>query len=221
VVDFYSSWWARRYDLIWRHFTRRTLAQALRLIDFATLRAVPERLGRPPRVLDAGCGTGVLLGELLRRAPRIEVYGVDASADMLAQARKTLAGRANVHVERATLGAGTTAGLPFAPGTFDLITCTNTLHAIGSPVAMLAGLAPLLAPGGQLVLEDYAQRSAPFPWHWFEDLMRRLDASYVRAYTLEEACDLCAAAHLRIAQAAGITVDWLWRAWALRATAEP
>jgi SAM-dependent methyltransferase len=220
AVDFYSGWWARHYDLLWRHFTRRTLAQALRQVDFAALRAVPDRQWRTPRVLDVGCGTGMLLGELLRRVPRIAAQGVDASADMLAHARKALAGRSNIHLERATLGPGATAGLPFAPGTFDLIVCTNTLHAIGEPVVALAGLARLLAPGGQLVLEDYARRGAPFPWHSFEELVRRVDTTHVRVYTREEACELCGAAGLRVIQAAGFPVDWLWHAWALRATAE-
>jgi len=36
-----------------------------------------------PRVLDVGCGTGVLLKQLTEQFPEAELYGVDSSADML------------------------------------------------------------------------------------------------------------------------------------------
>ncbi len=125
MSSYYSGRRARHYNTRWRTFTKRTLAEALAVIDEARLRRVPEQLGRPPRVLDVACGTGVLLRKVLDRVPDAEAYGVDASADMLAQARAALDNRPHVRLERAEVGAGETAGLPFAPQTFDLITCTN------------------------------------------------------------------------------------------------
>ena len=47
-------------------------------------RRVKTREGRPPRVLDVACGTGILLSQLLGLLPDLEAYGIDASADMLA-----------------------------------------------------------------------------------------------------------------------------------------
>ena len=122
MSSYYSGRRARHYNTRWRTFTKRTLAEALAVIDEARLRRVPEQLGRPPRVLDVACGTGVLLRRVLDRVPDAEAYGVDASADMLAQARAALDNRPHVWLERAEVGAGETAGLPFAPQTFDLIT---------------------------------------------------------------------------------------------------
>jgi ubiquinone/menaquinone biosynthesis C-methylase UbiE len=84
--------------------------------DFAALRSVPERLGRPSRVLDVACGMGILLKELLECMPGIEVYGVDASTDMLTQARIALKGRSRVQLEQVEVGAGETAKLPYARG---------------------------------------------------------------------------------------------------------
>ena len=84
MSSYYSGRRARRYNTRWRTFTKRTLAEALAVIDEARLRSVPEQLGRPPRVLDVACGTGVLLRKVLDRVPDAEAYGVDASADMLA-----------------------------------------------------------------------------------------------------------------------------------------
>ena len=133
------------------------------MIDVPALREVPERLERAPRVLDVACGMGLLLKELLTQLPGIDAYGVDMSGDMLAQARLALKDRPHVHLERVQIGPGETAELPYASETFDLITCTNVLHDLPEPVATLSGLHRLLAPGGQLVVEDFVRREPPFP----------------------------------------------------------
>jgi ubiquinone/menaquinone biosynthesis C-methylase UbiE len=186
------------------------------MIDFAALRSVPERLGRPPRVLDVACGTGILLKELLERVPGIEAYGVDASTDMLTQARIALKGQPCVQLEQVEVGAGETAKLPYARGSFDLITFTNALHDIPDPVGTLAGLRRLLAQEGQLVVEDFARREPPFPWVVIEWLARQIEGTYVCAYTLAEAQSLCQQAGLHVAYGRSFTVDWLWHGWVLR-----
>ncbi len=186
------------------------------MIDVAALRFVPERLGRSPRVLDVACGTGILLKQLLALVPGVEAYGVDASADMLVQARMALKGQLHVHLERAKIGAGETANLPYAQATFDLITCTNALHDMPEPVAMLAGLGRLLAPGGQLVVEDFAPREPRFFWAAFEWLLQRIEGISVRAYTLAEAQSLFQQAGLHVASEKVFTVDWLWHGWVVR-----
>ena len=92
------------------------------MIDMSALRSIQKRLGRCPRVLDVACGTGILLQRLLAQLPDVEAYGVDASEDMLVQARMVLKGQLHVHLERAQIGTGETAGLPFTQESFDLIT---------------------------------------------------------------------------------------------------
>src|SRR6266567_7681213 len=125
---YYRGRRARRYNARWRTFNERTLAETLAMIDVTTLRSVSEELGRLPRLLDVACGTGILLSRLLDRVPGAEAYGVDASEDMLAQARTALKDQPHVHLERVKVGTGEAAGLPFTQETFDLITCTNALH---------------------------------------------------------------------------------------------
>jgi|GEM_PF-7054255 len=44
-------------------------------------------------MLDVACGTGLLLKWVIERVPAIEAHGIDASADMLAQARVVLSGQ--------------------------------------------------------------------------------------------------------------------------------
>ncbi len=106
----------------------------------------------------------MLLKWLLERLPDAEAYGVDASADMLEQAASALKKQPHVHLEQVVVGTGETAGLPYTPETFDLITFTNALHDLPEPAATLSGLKRLLVPGGQLVMEDFARHEAPFPW---------------------------------------------------------
>jgi len=215
MSSYYTGWRARRYNILWRRYTRRTLAQVMAIIDVDALHSVKTRLGRPPRVLDVACGTGILLQQVLKQAPDAEAYGVDASPDMLAQARATLKDQPHVRLERAEVGPDETAGLPYAPETFDLITCTNALHYLLDPVATLSGLRLLLSPGGQLVVEDFARRVTPFPWASFEWLIRRIDTRHVRAYTLAEAQSLCVQAGLRVVCEKAFPIDWLWHGWVL------
>ena len=223
----YSGRQARLYNRVWGRFEERTLANALKVVDVAALcgsrtaRNVPVGLPRPLRVLDVACGTGLLLRQLLTDglpecARDVEAYGTDASADMLAQARATLGAWPNAHLEQIPLSAGPSAGLPYEPGTFDLITCTNALHYLPDPVAALAGLRELLAPGGQMVVEDYARREPPFPWPAFEWVVRQVDSGHVRAYTLQEARLLCEQSGLHVVKRAAFRIDWLWHGWALR-----
>ena len=216
MSTYYVGRRARNYNARWQSFNERTIGEALAIIDFAALRRVAERLGRPPCVLDVACGTGILLKELLGRVPGVEAYGVDASEDMLTEARAALNGLLHVHLERVLVGTGETAGLPYAQESFDLITCTNALHDILDPVATLAGLKRLLAPGGQLVVEDFARRERPFPWVAFEWLLQ-IEGSPVHAYTLAEAQSLCQQAGLHVACGRSFTVDWLWHGWIVSA----
>lgn len=217
---YYRGWLAQRYNQHWRGYTEKTLTVTTGFIDFDTLRRVPERLGRAPRALDVACGTGVLLRRLLNHIPEMEACGVDASADMLAQAKEALQEHPQVRLEQVKLdgNAGSSAvSLPFPPQFFDLITCTNALHDISDPQDLLTALREALAPGGQLVLEDFAQRQPAWLWTAFEWLTRRIEGGRGRAFTLPEAQVLCSRAGMHVACAKSFHIDWLWHGWVLRA----
>ncbi len=219
--SYYTGWRARHYNICWRSFTKRTLAETVAMIDVAKLQNIASQMGRPPRVLDVACGTGVLLSMLIELIPDVEAYGVDASTDMLVQARLALRGQLHVQLERARLGDGETAHLPYAPQSFDLITCTNALHDMSNPVGVLAELGRLLAPEGQLIVEDYARHGPPFLWALFEWLARRIEGGHEHAYTLSEAQALCMQAGLCVVCEHAFTLDWLWHGWVLRLSVVP
>lgn len=211
----YSGWNATIYNRLWRTFTQRTLTETTQQIDIANLRGIQLRQGRAPRLLDIACGTGILLLWLIENIPDAEAYGVDASSDMLAQAQTLLHTYPHVRLEQATLGTGETAHLPFAPETFDLITCTNAFHELANPVRSLQGIAHLLAPEGQLVLEDYAQRPSFLLWPVVEWISRRVEEGHVRAHTVAEAEAMCTQAGLSVVRKSTFVVNWLWHGWTL------
>jgi hypothetical protein len=76
---YYTGKHASRYNRTWRSFLQKTLAATLSAIDVASLqqRASPQE--RPLRILDAACGTGLLLEQLTHLLPHAELYGIDKS----------------------------------------------------------------------------------------------------------------------------------------------
>ena len=215
--NWYSGVRAKNYQRLWGTFTERSLATTLAILDWQALQRVPERLGRAPRVLDVGCGTGVLLQRLLERVPELHACGIDARADMLAQARPTLRAWPDVELLQVRLVTGAPAELPFAPGPFAVVTCANVLHYLPQPETALTTLRQLLAPEGQLILEDYARWNLPFPWPVFEWVIRCLDAQHVHAYTLSEAHALALQAGLQITSERAFRMTWLWHGWVIQA----
>lgn len=97
------------------------------------------------RVLDVGCGTGLLTRELARRAQ--STLGVDLSTRMLGLARERAAGQGVARVRFAQADAQVE---PFAP--VDLVVSRNGVMFFGDPPAAFANLARALRPGGRLVL---------------------------------------------------------------------
>jgi trans-aconitate 2-methyltransferase len=104
-------------------------------------------------VLDAGCGSGRVTERLLGRLPRGRVVALDASASMLGEARRRLAG----HESRVRFLAADLLDLdaallaPDAP--VDAVLSTATFHWVTDHDRLFANLASVLVPGGQLVAQ--------------------------------------------------------------------
>jgi ubiquinone/menaquinone biosynthesis C-methylase UbiE len=215
MSKYYKGKHAHHYNTRWLRFNTRTLSETLTIIDIKTLYTIQQRMGRLPRVLDVACGTGLLLKQLCAQVPDTEVYGLDASADMLAQARATLQGYPEIHLEHMRIEKDIASNLPYPHDYFDLITCTNALHDIPDAAILLAELGRLLTPGGQLVVEDFAPRHPRFLWASFEWFLQLIEGNKVHAYTLKDAKLLCMQAGLRIDREKVFTIDWLWHGWVL------
>jgi ubiquinone/menaquinone biosynthesis C-methylase UbiE/DNA-binding transcriptional ArsR family regulator len=111
----------------------------------------------PRNLLDIGTGTGRIL-QLF--APQIGFgLGVDLSREMLAVARANLdrTSLRNCQVRLADM-----YHLPLPDGGFEAATLHNVLHYADDPAAVLAEAARVLAPGGRLVVIDFAPHQLEF-----------------------------------------------------------
>lgn len=100
------------------------------------------------RVLDVACGTGVLTRLVAQRVGGTgAVTGLDANSGMLAVARSVPARGATIEWRQ-----GSAERLPFADGTFDLVTCQMGLQFFPDKAGALREQRRVLAPGGRIAL---------------------------------------------------------------------
>ena len=109
------------------------------------------------RVLDVGCGGGVLTESLAKAGA--EAAGIDASAALvqIARAHAAEAGLA-IDYQAVTAEAHALA----LPGRFDALTCMELLEHVPDPAGLLAACHTLLAPGGELFLSTINRTPAAF-----------------------------------------------------------
>jgi ubiquinone/menaquinone biosynthesis C-methylase UbiE len=110
---------------------------------------------REQRLLDVACGTGSFLAMIKHNYPRLPVTGLDLSAPYLRHAGASLARWSWVD-----LIEGAAEALPFADGTFSLVTCVYLFHELPRAVRRKVAeeMARALRPGGLLVFVDSFQR---------------------------------------------------------------
>ncbi len=97
-------------------------------------------------VVDVGCGTGRWIQLLARQAPR-SITGIDASCEMLAQARTKVGGSA-------TLLLGDCLSLPLASDSADLILASFVLSHVADVSRFVTELARVLRAGGTAFVTD-------------------------------------------------------------------
>jgi trans-aconitate 2-methyltransferase len=143
-------------------------------------------------VLDAGCGSGRITAELVRRVPRGSVYAVDVAPSMVGHTREALGPQVTALCQDLTELA--------LPEPVDVIFSNATFHWVLDHEALFAALHRNLKPGGRLLaqcggkgnidsfrrLADRLAAEEPFtgyftdwqrPWNYAtaEDTARRLE----------------------------------------------
>lgn len=101
---------------------------------------------RAPKVLELGCGTGLMSRLLVTRYPDGDFILTDAAPAMIRQCRRNLEGRRG-RVAYEVMDASR----PGRHDPFDLIITSMMLHWLREPVAGVSRLRGLLKPGGVLL----------------------------------------------------------------------
>jgi 2-polyprenyl-6-hydroxyphenyl methylase/3-demethylubiquinone-9 3-methyltransferase len=116
----------------------------LHAINGLRLRFITDRLtGTAPRVVDVGCGGGILAEALAKHGAR--VTGIDLSTLSLKVARQH-AERGALAIDYREIDVETLAREE--AGTFDAVTCMEMLEHVPEPARVIAACARLLKPGG-------------------------------------------------------------------------
>lgn len=140
---------AARWDEI------RSLYASESRVEAAIERAAGQ--GAIGRLVDLGAGTGRMLTLLGARAER--AIGLDLSQQMLNIARVNVseAGLGGCELRHGDIFA---TGLPDTSA--DLVTVHQVLHYLSDPIAAVAEAARLVAPGGRLLIIDFAPHGLEF-----------------------------------------------------------
>jgi ubiquinone/menaquinone biosynthesis C-methylase UbiE len=124
----------------------------------SNLLRVAERTGTT-RMLDVGCGTGFVIG--LMADTFEEIHGIDPTRAML--------DKVDVSSGNVTVHEGVAENLPFADGTFDLVTAYSVLHHLADHRPALAEIARVIRPGGVLYVDLEPNRAF---WRAIESVER-------------------------------------------------
>ena len=145
---------------------RGLIERLVRLVGARHIGFLSRSLRPGARVLDVGCGRGVILGSLADRG--FEVHGVEISADAVAGADP----RAKIRI------AARLSDARFDAACFDEIVIWHVLEHLPDPRGTLAEARRILRPGGKLIVAVPNFASLQARWSgpaWFHlDLPRHL-----------------------------------------------
>lgn len=163
AIPFLIAAWLLAQVVSYLYTTRKGKFRAWqRILDRLELRG-------DERILDAGCGRGMVLCAAAERVPRGEVTGVDLwrTSDQSGNDESVTRQNAELEgvVDRIELVTGDLRELPWKKPRFDVVLCAAALHNIKDAEgreAAVGELARVLKPGGKLVIADirYGKRYA-------------------------------------------------------------
>jgi ubiquinone/menaquinone biosynthesis C-methylase UbiE len=138
---------------------------------------------RPLTVLDLGCGTGVVIRQLMEILhPSSVLHGADISNGLLNEARK-LAPDERIRWDHVPFGK-----LPYNDASFDAITMHTLLSHVPDPVAVLDESARILKPSGRLIVFDADHAGTTYGQPDYETT-RRID--YLLTSAIATHPDIC------------------------------
>lgn len=140
------------------------------------------RLPENAIVADIGSGTGFVAAGLASKA--VKVYGFDASAEMLAVARRNLEKFVNVELRQAPGDS-----IPLPDASLDGVFANMYLHHAPDPLAAIREMARLLKPGGVLCITDLDTHDHEWQREQMADLWLGFERDDMRRWFAEAGLD--------------------------------
>lgn len=167
------------------------------------------------RAVDVGCGGGLLAEALARAGAR--TTGIDLASAAL-QAARLHALESGIQVDYRETSAEALADA--APGTFDVACCMEMLEHVPDPGSVIAALARLVRPGGDVFISTLNRTPKAFLLaivgaEYVLGMLPRGTHEYARFLRPSEVATLARAAGLELLDVTGIEVDPLTRRFSL------
>jgi 2-polyprenyl-6-hydroxyphenyl methylase/3-demethylubiquinone-9 3-methyltransferase len=172
---------------------------------------------RGKRVLDVGCGGGILAEGMAARGAR--VTGIDLAEKALKVAQLHLY-ESGLEVDYRLASAEALARE--MPGAFDIVTCMELLEHVPEPAAVVRACAELARPGGHLFFSTIHRNLKAYLFavvgaEYVLGLLPRGTHDYARFLRPSELAAMCRAAGAEVQAITGLTYNPLTRSYALGA----
>ena len=90
MPKFQRIYWSKEFD--WKHYSQLYNKYCKSKKNYYVQSALEllksTKLSNNSKVMDVGCGTGALTQQLLKKYPKIDIFAIDLSKDMLSYYRK-------------------------------------------------------------------------------------------------------------------------------------
>ena len=189
--------------------------------EYAPLHQInPLRLGwlqsicpiKGQRVLDVGCGGGILADAMARQGA--QVLGIDLAEKALKVAQMHALEAQTPQIEYRQISAESLAAA--SPGAFDVVTCMEMLEHVPDPASVVQACATLVRPGGWVLFSTINRNPKSFLFavlgaEYVLGLVPRGTHEYARLIRPSELAGFCRSAGLSPSRSAGFEYNPITR----------
>jgi ubiquinone/menaquinone biosynthesis C-methylase UbiE len=158
------------YDLIAKKYNQRYQEDRLEKIENALVQLAYQSNAKT--ILEVGCGTGRWLQGLDNQLDEAQLFGLDFSQGMLAQAQE--------QPTRLSLMQAQASQPPIKANTYDLIFCVNALHHFHDPQKFVFRARQLLRPKGKLAIIGQVPQDRRIHWYVYDYFEGTYETDLVR-----------------------------------------
>ncbi len=170
------------------------------------------------RVIDIGCGGGILADSMARRGA--EVVGIDLAAKALRVAQLHALEAETPRIQYREISAEDMAEAE--PQSFDVVTCMEMLEHVPDPSSVVRACAELVKPGGWVFFSTINRNAKAFLFaivgaEYVLDMLPRGTHEYARFIQPKELAGHCRAAGLELESSRGLEYNPITRRYKLSA----